>query len=128
MESIYKLLELVIVAIEVMSVVILLWGIIMAIKGFFFLLPPFKKKFMIRHPILLIKIELGRYILLGLEVLIAADIIKSIIDPTWQSILILASVVVIRTFMAYFLNHEISEVDEKIVEKEEEELKAHTPQ
>lgn len=55
----------------------------------------------------IIKNYLGTYILLGLEILIAADIIESIMNPTLEDILVLAAVVVIRTIISYFLGKEI---------------------
>lgn len=57
----------------------------------------------------IIKNYLGTYILLGLEILIAADIIESIMNPTLEDILVLAAVVVIRTVISYFLGKEIAE-------------------
>lgn len=57
-----------------------------------------------------IKSVLGSYILLSLEILIAADIIESIIKPTFEDLLTLAILVVIRTFISYFLNQEIEEL------------------
>ena len=50
---------------------------------------------------------LGSYVLLGLEILIAADIIETIIHPTFGDIVRLAAVVIIRTVISYFLNKEI---------------------
>ncbi|EOH75804.1 MULTISPECIES: DUF1622 domain-containing protein [Enterococcus] len=59
-----------------------------------------------------IKAYLGSYILLSLEFLIVADIIESIINPTFQDIIRLALIVLIRTMISYFLNKEISEFSE----------------
>ncbi|WP_374286612.1 DUF1622 domain-containing protein [Lactococcus sp.] len=56
-----------------------------------------------------IKTYLGSYILLSLEFLIVADIIETIINPTFQDIAKLGIIVVIRTFISYFLNKEIEE-------------------
>lgn len=51
---------------------------------------------------------LGRALLLGLEVLIAADIIRTIAIPTdFRQIGILAGVVVIRTFLSWSLEVEL---------------------
>ena len=47
------------------------------------------------------------YLLMALEFLIAADIIASVIHPTFEEIAILASTVVIRTVISYFLEKEI---------------------
>lgn len=51
---------------------------------------------------------LGRAILLGLEFLVAADIIKTVATtPTWNSVGILAAIVLIRTFLSLALDVEI---------------------
>ncbi|MDP3451951.1 MAG: DUF1622 domain-containing protein [Bacteroidales bacterium] len=47
------------------------------------------------------------YLLLALEFLIAADIIITVIHPSFEEIAILASIVVIRTVISYFLEKEI---------------------
>ena len=52
---------------------------------------------------------LGRSILLGLELLVAADIIRSVaITPTFESVGVLAIIVLIRTFLSFSLELEIS--------------------
>lgn len=53
--------------------------------------------------------NLGRGILVGLEILIAADILRSVvIDPTLESMLVLGGIVVIRTFLSISLDVEIN--------------------
>jgi len=53
--------------------------------------------------------NLGRGILIGLELLIAADIIKSVVlDPTLESMLVLGGIVAIRTFLSISLDVEIN--------------------
>ncbi|KAB0266177.1 DUF1622 domain-containing protein [Microvirga brassicacearum] len=52
--------------------------------------------------------SVGRAILLGLEFLVAADIINTVaIEPTLQSLAILAGIVLIRTFLSFSLEVEI---------------------
>ncbi|MET4158871.1 DUF1622 domain-containing protein [Agromyces sp. PvR057] len=52
---------------------------------------------------------LGRAILLGLELLVAADIIKTVaVTPTLESVGVLAIIVLIRTFLSWSLELEIS--------------------
>lgn len=52
---------------------------------------------------------LGRAILIGLEFLVAADIIRSVaIDPTFQSVGVLGLIVLIRTFLSWSLVVEIT--------------------
>jgi uncharacterized membrane protein len=53
--------------------------------------------------------QLGRSILLGLELLVAADIIRTVaITPTIQSVLVLGAIVLIRTFLSFSLELEIT--------------------
>src|SRR5262252_5703279 len=52
---------------------------------------------------------LGRAILIGLEILVAADIIRSVaIDPTFESVGVLALIVLVRTFLSWSLEVEIT--------------------
>jgi uncharacterized membrane protein len=51
---------------------------------------------------------LGRSILLGLEILVAADIIRTIaITPTFTSVGVLGLIVVVRTFLSFSLEVEL---------------------
>jgi uncharacterized membrane protein len=53
--------------------------------------------------------DLGRGILLGLELLIAADILKSLLtDPTLNGLFVLAGIVLVRTFLSFSLEVEIN--------------------
>ncbi|MET0715927.1 MAG: DUF1622 domain-containing protein [Mycetocola sp.] len=52
---------------------------------------------------------LGRAILLGLELLVAADIIKTVaVTPTLESVVVLGIIVLIRTFLSWTLELEIT--------------------
>jgi uncharacterized membrane protein len=52
--------------------------------------------------------NLGRSILLGLELLVAADIINTVaIEPSLESVAVLAVIVLIRTFLSFSLEVEI---------------------
>jgi uncharacterized membrane protein len=52
---------------------------------------------------------LGRSILLGLEFLVAADIIRTVaVDPSFRSVGVLAIIVIIRTFLSFSLELEIT--------------------
>lgn len=52
--------------------------------------------------------DLGRAILLGLEVLVAADIVRTVaFTPTMDSVAVLAMIVAIRTFLSWSLALEI---------------------
>lgn len=57
-----------------------------------------------------IRYSLGIYLLLGLEFLIAADILETVFRPTLEQLSILAGIVVIRTVLNYFLNKELEHI------------------
>ncbi|AKQ43399.2 hypothetical protein CP97_11145 [Aurantiacibacter atlanticus] len=51
---------------------------------------------------------LGRSILTGLELLVAADIIRTVaVEPTMENVLVLGVIVLIRTFLSFSLEVEI---------------------
>ncbi|APE17784.1 hypothetical protein BOH72_23500 [Mycobacterium sp. WY10] len=53
--------------------------------------------------------QLGRSILLGLELLVAADIIRTVaVTPDARSVSVLAGIVLIRTFLSFSLELEIT--------------------
>ncbi|APU69340.1 DUF1622 domain-containing protein [Christiangramia flava] len=52
--------------------------------------------------------ELGKAILLGLEILVAGDIIATVVtEPTMQRVLVLGVIVLIRTFLSISIQLEI---------------------
>jgi uncharacterized membrane protein len=53
--------------------------------------------------------QLGQTILLGLELLVAGDIVRTVAaSPTLTSVAVLASIVLIRTFLSFSLEVELS--------------------
>ena len=55
-----------------------------------------------------LKVRLGKALLLGLEILVAADIIRTIaLEATLQSVVVLGLLVLIRTFLSWALVVEI---------------------
>lgn len=54
-----------------------------------------------------VRLQLGQSITLGLEFIVAADILETTMAPDYYSVGILCIVVLIRTFLNYFLNKEI---------------------
>ena len=53
----------------------------------------------------------GKSVLLGLEILVAADLIRTVaVDPTWQNVVVLGLIVLIRTFLSFSLEVEMDGV------------------
>lgn len=58
--------------------------------------------------LLCIRISLESNLLLGLQFLMAADIIGTIRDPDVHGVIILSSIVLLRVVLSFTLNHEIA--------------------
>jgi uncharacterized membrane protein len=58
-----------------------------------------------------IRRQFGRSILLGLEILVAADLIRTVaVEPTGRNVLILGGIVLIRTILSFSLEVEVEGV------------------
>ena len=62
----------------------------------------------------------GGWLVVALEVQLAADIVGTIISPTTAHLIELGAIAVIRTFLNYFLSKELSEVKEMEITATEE--------
>jgi uncharacterized membrane protein len=60
----------------------------------------------------------GVWLLLGLEFELAADIVRSVVTPTWSDIGQLAAIGAIRTFLNYFLEKDLERYGEAPVLRE----------
>ena len=92
--------------VELAGVVVLLFGALLA-AGVFARRMAARIGFAAAYHAL--RADLGRAILLGLELLVIADIIGTVaIEPTLQNLGVLAVIVVIRTFLSFALELEVS--------------------
>ncbi|HEY7029620.1 MAG TPA: DUF1622 domain-containing protein [Gemmatimonadales bacterium] len=56
-------------------------------------------------------LDFGVWLLLGLEFELAADIVRSVISPSWTDIGQLGAIAVIRTFLNYFLEQDLEKYE-----------------
>ena len=92
-------------AIEILAVVIIVGAIFYAI-GHYLFRGAFRSEYEALYRQL--KIRLGRALLLGLEILVAADIIRTVaLETTLQSVAVLGLLVLVRTFLSWALVVEI---------------------
>ena len=110
MGPITHILEIIDQVIDLIGIAIILWGFG---KGVIQLIPIEIRKlkgFDGSKETSRLRISLGTYILMGLEFMIASDIINSLLHPEMENLYILALIVLIRTAIGYFLGKEISEL------------------
>jgi uncharacterized membrane protein len=66
-----------------------------------------------RQPDINIRISLGKSLAFSLELLLAADILRTAISPTWDEIGQLAAIATIRTALNYFLERDLKNKKEQ---------------
>jgi uncharacterized membrane protein len=59
-----------------------------------------------------VRLRLGRWLAVALEFLLAADILKTAVAPSWDDIGKLAAIATLRTLLNYFLEKEITREEE----------------
>jgi uncharacterized membrane protein len=92
--------------VEVAGVAVLLLGALLAAAAFAARLA---RRIAFQESYHELRADLGRAILLGLELLVIADIIGTVaIEPTLQNLAVLALIVAIRTFLSFALELEVS--------------------
>ena len=60
-----------------------------------------------------LRIQLGQSMVMGLEFLVAADILKTSVSPTWNDILFLAALIGLRTLLNFLLEYELKLLDRR---------------
>jgi uncharacterized membrane protein len=95
--------------IDGVGVVVIVVGLLLATAAFArALLAPRTASGDERSPYRVYRQAIGRAILLGLEFLVAADIIRTVaVDPTFTSVGVLAIIVAVRTFLSFTLDLEL---------------------
>ncbi len=100
------------IAIEWITLAVEVTGIGIIVVGAFGSLFTFLRRLLSGQPkeriVGAFRTDLGRAILLGLEFLVAADIVNTVaIEQTLESLAVLAGIVLIRTFLSFSLEVEI---------------------
>jgi uncharacterized membrane protein len=62
-----------------------------------------------------LRLKFGGWLALALEFQLASDIVKTTVAPTYENLIQLGAIAVIRTFLNYFLNKELKELPEMIM-------------
>lgn len=111
MHELMEVLELAATAVDIIGIIIVLYGFVLAfvqlmrtelgrLSGNFSGIVGCEK----------VRLMLGTYILLGIEFMIASDIINTVISKSIESLIFVAALVVIRTAISFFLGRELAEL------------------
>lgn len=103
MENIKHYIDYIAQIVEAIGVLIIFFGVVISLVNYII-------SYINKKPETYIKLrqKLGKAILLGLEVLIAADIMATVVtDPTIQSVTVLGIIVIIRTVLSFSIQLEV---------------------
>ena len=92
--------------ISLIGILIILSGALQAIYQYCKSLLPFRKSKDAIN-INMIRLNMGRVLVLGLEFIVAADLIGTTTTPDYYTLGMVASIVAIRTILSFTLNREI---------------------
>jgi len=99
-------IELISLSIEMIAVIIIVFAVLYGTLHFIF--QTLQKQLVARERFRQYKHRLGRALLLSLEILVAADVIRTIaLEPTLANVSVLGLLVLIRTFLSWSLVVEI---------------------
>ena len=106
----YQIFNITVTGINLVGIFVVLWGFFVAAFGFIRMKLHRHTTSYFLQEANKVRAVLATYILFGLEFMIAADIIHTFIKPTQEDLLVLATIVAIRTVISYFLSREVDEV------------------
>jgi uncharacterized membrane protein len=84
-----------------------------AVEAVWHALPLFVRRGLSQELKVQVRLALGRWLALGLEFALAADILRTAVAPTWRDIGQLAAIAVLRTGLNYGLEREIAREERK---------------
>ena len=108
MEHMQTILHAVVLLISLLGTLVVCWGVVESMAAFVRM----KLSGKVMNAVAEsegVRQRLGAHLLLGLEIFIAADIITSVLSPSWEKVGILVAIVAVRTVLSYFLRMEVKQ-------------------
>ena len=94
-------------AIEFVAIAVIVFGVVEALIG----LVRVRTRFTDRR---IVWLDFARWLVAGMTLQLAADIVNTSFDPTWDEIGHLAAIAGIRTFLSFFLEREMESKSEQL--------------
>jgi uncharacterized membrane protein len=99
--------------VEAAGVAVIFVGVVIAFVGF--VRVSFRRREIAGiDPFAAVRLDLGRFLVLGLEFQLAADILRTAVSPNFTELAQLAAIAAIRTALNFFLGLEIKEEREMV--------------
>jgi len=104
-----QVLSAISLGVGIAGVAVIVWGVLLAIGRWVQVEIQFLRHRHAARQKLLLRQQFGSSLLLGLEFLIAADVIRTVVQPTLEEVAVLGGIVAIRTVISYFLHREMAD-------------------
>jgi uncharacterized membrane protein len=113
METVEKILE---VTVKIVALALEFTAVLCIVAGFVNTFILLLKSRQIHYSPLFnrLRLKFGGWLALALEFQLASDVIKTTVAPTYEHLIQLGAIAVIRTFLNYFLSKELNELPELI--------------
>ncbi len=105
-------MDFVLPLLRALGVLVIIWGVLCAVVRLVGMEIKLLRRKEYKRDAALIRQHLGYYLLLGLEFLIAVDVLETLMRPDWKQLGILAGLVALRTVMSFSLHWELKEIEQ----------------
>ena len=102
-ETVEEVIQVIVLVVEVLGGAVILFSVVAAVARYVVGLWPGREQPRLRE----VRLHMARSLLLGLEFLIAAEVLRTILRPTFQEMVILGTIVVIRIALGLDLRFEL---------------------
>lgn len=116
-ENLHEVVDVFVRLVELAGAVIIFGGVVMAVVRLLGVAVTARRRS--SDSFVPIRLDLGRFLALGLEFQLASDLLSTAVAPTFEEIGKLAAVAAIRTALNFFLAREIREEREEVEQDRE---------
>ena len=125
-EFVYLAMQLVLPLLRALGILVIIWGVVCAATQLVRMESRRLRGKEYKLEAISLRQHLVYYLLLGLEFLIAVDVIETLLNPDWNQLGILAALIVVRTLVSLSLTWELKDTEED-QQKEQQAARVSSP-
>ncbi len=125
-EFVYLAMQLALPLLRALGILVIIWGVVCAATQLVRMESRRLRGKEYKLEAISLRQHLVYYLLLGLEFLIAVDVIETLLNPDWNQLGILAALIVVRTLVSLSLTWELKDTEED-QQKEQQAARVSSP-
>ena len=125
-EFVYLAMQLVLPLLRALGILVIIWGVVCAATQLVRMESRRLRGKEYKLEAISLRQHLVYYLLLGLEFLIAVDVIETLLNPDWNELGILGGLIVVRTLVSLSLTWELKDTEED-QQKEQQAARVSSP-